>query len=253
VFGTGEAFFGPAFISVVPQIVPRHLLLEANSLDQFIRPLAYMLAGPALGGWIVAAVGPAEAFLANGASFLVSALAIALMRPRPLPRAEEGSGSLVRELREGFGFVRAHAWLWATLLAAAIFLLAYWGPVDVLVPFRIRNDLAGGADSFGLVLACGGIGSIVAALVLSQRGLPRRHITFMYASWGLGSLALVGFGLATAVWQLMAISFVEGALFTSGMIVWGRSCTRSFPGEFSDALRASTGSSPRASCPCRSR
>ena len=66
VFGTGEAFFGPAFTSVVPQIVPRHLLLEANSLDQFIRPLAYMLAGPALGGWIVAAVGPAEAFLANG-------------------------------------------------------------------------------------------------------------------------------------------------------------------------------------------
>ena len=221
VFGTGEAFFGPAFTSVVPQIVPRHLLLEANSLDQFIRPLAYMLAGPALGGWIVAAVGPGEAFLANGASFLVSALVIALMRPRPVPRDEGGSRSLVRELREGFGFVRAHAWLWATLLAAAIFLLAYWGPVDVLVPFRIRNDLAGGADSFGLVLACGGIGSILAALVLSQRGLPRRHITFMYASWGLGSLALVGFGLATAVWQLMAISFVEGALFTSGMIVWG--------------------------------
>ena len=38
VFGTGEAFFGPAFTSIVPEIVPRHLLLQANSLDQFIRP-----------------------------------------------------------------------------------------------------------------------------------------------------------------------------------------------------------------------
>ena len=37
----------------------------------------------------------------------------------------------------------------------------------------------------------------------------------------LGSLALVGLGLATAVWQLMAISLLEGALFTAGIIVWG--------------------------------
>jgi hypothetical protein len=43
----------------------------------------------------------------------------------------------------------------------------------------------------------------------------------MYFAWGLGSLALVGLGLATAVWQLMAISLLEGALFTSGMVVWG--------------------------------
>jgi hypothetical protein len=221
VFGTGEAFFGPAFTSVVPQIVPRRLLLEANSLDQFIRPLAFMLIGPALGGWIVASLGAAEAFIANGASFLVSAVAISLMRPRPLPPKEEGRTSFVRELREGFAFVRAHAWLWATLSAAAIFLLAYWGPVDVLVPYLIRNDLEGGADSFGVVLACGGIGSIVAAVLLGQRGLPRRHITFMYSAWGIGSLALVGFGLATAVWQLMAISLLEGAFFTAGLIVWG--------------------------------
>lgn len=220
VFGTGEAFFGPAFTSIVPQIVPRDLLLEANSLDQFIRPLAFMLVGPALGGWLVATIGPGEAFLLDAGTFLVSATAILLMRPRPLERESVGA-SMLRELREGLAFVRARAWLWATLLAAAVFLLAYWGPVEVLVPFRIRNDMGAGADDFGLVLACGGIGSILAALVMAQRGLPRRHITFMYSAWALGSLALVGLGLATAVWQLMAITLVEGALFTSGMVVWG--------------------------------
>jgi hypothetical protein len=143
------------------------------------------------------------------------------MRPRPLERAAETGASVLRELREGLAFVRARAWLWATLLAAAVFLLAYWGPVEVLVPYRVRNDLSGGADDFGLVLACGGIGAILAALVLGQVGLPKRHITFMYCAWGFGSLALVGLGLATAVWQLMAISLIEGALFTSGMVVWG--------------------------------
>jgi MFS family permease len=221
VFGTGDAFFGPAFTSIVPQIVPRELLLQANSLDQFVRPLAFMLVGPALGGWMVATIGPGEAFLLDACTFLVSAFALSLMHPRPLERAAEGGLALLRELREGLAFVRARAWLWATLLAAAVFLLAYWGPVEVLVPFRVRNELGGGADDFGLVLACGGVGSILAALVLGQVGLPGRHITFMYFAWGLGSLALVGLGLATAVWQLMAISLLEGALFTSGMVVWG--------------------------------
>ena len=52
VFGTGEAFFGPAFMSIVPQIVPRDLLLQANSLDQFIRPFAFLLVGrPWAAGW----------------------------------------------------------------------------------------------------------------------------------------------------------------------------------------------------------
>ncbi|HEU4450001.1 MAG TPA: MFS transporter [Gaiellaceae bacterium] len=220
-FGVGEAFFGPAFTSIVPQIVPRHLLLQANSLDQFVRPLAFMLVGPALGGWMVATVGPGQAFLVDAGTFLVSAAAITLMRPRPLERTADGGASLLRELREGLAFVRARAWLWATLLAAAVFLLAYWGPVEVLVPFRVRHELGGGADDFGLVLACGGVGSILAAVVMGQRRLPRRHITFMYCAWGIGSLALVGLGLATSVWQLMAITLVEGALFTAGMVVWG--------------------------------
>ena len=123
---------------------------------------------------------------------------------------------MLRELREGLAFVRAHAWLWATLLAAAVFLLAYWGPIEVLVPYRVRNELGGSAGDFGLVLACGGLGSILAALILGQRGLPRRHITFMYSAWTIGSLALVGFGLAGAVWQLQAISLLEGLFFTAG-------------------------------------
>ena len=232
VFGVGEAFFGPAFTSIVPQIVPRHLLLQANSLDQFIRPFAFLLVGPALGGWIVASFGPGEAFLLDAVTFLVSATAIFLIKRRgAVAREEEERTSPLRDLREGLAFVRAHTWLWATLLAAAVFLLAYWGPVDVLVPYRVRNELGGTAGDFGLVLACGGLGSILAAVILGQRGLPRRHITFMYSAWTIGSLALVGFGLAGAVWQLQAISLLEGMFFTAGMVVWGTLVQTLVPGE----------------------
>jgi Transmembrane secretion effector len=232
VFGTGEAFFGPAFTAIVPEIVPRHLLLQANSLDQFIRPFAFLLVGPALGGWMVAALGPGQAFVLDAGTFLVSAAALLLMRHRPAPR-ERGvkRTSVLREMREGLVFVRAHAWLWATLVAAAVFLLASWGPVEVLVPYLVRNELGGDASDFGLVLACGGVGALVAAFLLGQRGFPQRHITFMYCAWGFGSLALVGYGLATEVWQMQAFSFLEGALFTSGMVIWGTLVQTLVPGE----------------------
>ena len=229
VFGTGEAFFGPAFSSIVPQIVPRELLLQANALDQFVRPLGFMLLGPALGGWIVATLGPGEAFLLDAVTFLVSALALALLHPRPLaPR--EGPSSLLRDLREGFTFVRTRPWLWATLVAAAIFLLAYWGPIDVLVPYRVRNELGGGADDYGLILAFGGLGSIAAAVLVGRRGLPGRELTFAYFAWAFGSLALVGLGIGTAVWQLMGFMFVESALFTAGIVVWGTLMQTHVPG-----------------------
>ena len=229
-FGTGEAFFGPAFTSIVPQIVPRQLLLQANALDQFVRPLGFMLLGPALGGWIVATFGPGEAFVFDAGTFLVSALALAFVSPRPLAVREEAT-SLLRDVREGFGFVRARPWLWATLVAAAIFLLAYWGPIDVLVPYRVRNELGGDAGDYGLILAFGGLGSIAAAALVGRRGLPRRHITVMYLSWAIGSLALVGLGVGTAVWQLMGFMFVEGAFFTAGIVIWGTLLQTHVPGE----------------------
>ncbi len=55
-FGAGTAFFGPAFDAIVPQLVPSRDLNQANSLDQFVRPAAARMLGPAIGGWLIAAV-----------------------------------------------------------------------------------------------------------------------------------------------------------------------------------------------------
>src|SRR5262249_38540861 len=106
-YGAGTAFFGPAFDAIVPDIVPPELLGEANSLDQFVRPAALRLLGPAAGGALIAAVGVGWAFVLDGASFAVSVATLLAMRPRPIERAE-GDESAAREIREGFSYVRAH-------------------------------------------------------------------------------------------------------------------------------------------------
>src|SRR6202008_817807 len=81
-------------------------------------------------------------------------------------------------------------------------------------------------------LACGGIGSLAAAAVVGRRGLPRRHLTVMYFAWALGALMLVGLGLGTAVWQLMGFMLLEGALFTTGIVIWGTLMQTHVPGDF---------------------
>jgi len=72
VYGAADAFFGPAFGAIVPDIVPAPLLIEANALDQFVRPIALRLIGPAAGGALVAGVGAGPAFLVDAGTFCFS-------------------------------------------------------------------------------------------------------------------------------------------------------------------------------------
>lgn len=229
VYGTGEAFFGPAFGAIIPQIVPRDQLVHANSLEQVVQPLTYRLAGPALGGALIAAIGPGGAFLVDAATFLVSAAMLALMRPRPIPAGEARGRSVRDDVREGWRFVRSRTWLWGTLVAASITMLVFWGPYEVLIPYVIKNSLEGGAGALGLVFAAGGVGSVLAALAIGQRGLPSRHMTFMYVTWAAGAFGIAGYGIVSAIWQAMVVSLVIGALDTAGLIVWGTLLHRLVP------------------------
>jgi predicted MFS family arabinose efflux permease len=124
------------------------------------------------------------------------------------------------ELKDGFAYVRSQPWLWATLIGAALALLASFGPIEVLLPYIIRNDLGGDADTFGTVLAAGGLGSIMAAAVISRIGPPRRHVTFMYACWALSTIVCVPLAFAGAPWQMCVIMFVSFGGATAGMVVW---------------------------------
>ena len=53
VYGAGEALFGPANTAIVPELVPRQMLMQANSLSQFVRPFAATLLGPLVLGAVV--------------------------------------------------------------------------------------------------------------------------------------------------------------------------------------------------------
>lgn len=217
-FGFGEALFGPSFTAIVPEIVPEPLLVQANALDQAMRPLAMQFLGPALGGIVVAAAGTGTAFTLDALSYLFSAAMITLMHVRPASRPT--GGTLIGDIREGAVYVRHNLWLWVTLLAFSITVLVFWGPIEVLVPFVIKNDLGGGAAAFGLVLAAGGAGAIAAAVVTSLTGLPRRRLALTFAAFIVAGYGTAFYGIADRLWQMAVIAALAGACFSAALVAW---------------------------------
>ncbi|HEX6457744.1 MAG TPA: MFS transporter [Thermoleophilaceae bacterium] len=222
VYGAAEAFFLPAFEAIVPTLVPPDDYTAAAALDNFMRPLAMQLVGPAVGGILVALASPGVAFLVDAATFLVAVCALSMMRPGHRPAAGAKSArEAIGEIAEGFRFVRANAWLWGTLGAACLSLLAYFGPYQVLVPYLVKNSLHGGGAMFGAIRAAGGVGAILSAAAIAQAGLPRRCVSLMFAAWSIEALLLVGFAVASGAWVFALIALVSGGLAAAGNVVWG--------------------------------
>jgi MFS family permease len=227
VTGVGDALFAPAFGSIVPEIVPRELLVGANSLDQFVRPISNVI-GPALAGVLIGSVGVGVAFVVDAATFVVSTATALRLTPRPFQPVTGRSAR--RELREGFSFVHARTWLWATLLVSAVVMV---GPAAryVLLPDLVKNKLHASASALGLVYGSVAIGSIVAAFAYGQLGLVRRYVLVMYVSWAVALLMIAGYGIAGNVAQLVALGFVAGLGIAFGQATWGTMMHRLVPRE----------------------
>ena len=239
VYGLGQAFAGPAFGSIVPQLVPDELLVQANSALFTFHTLAFRLAGPVLGGALIAAFGTGEAFLVDAVSFVIGAAAITLLAARPAARAlADERRSIFEDIREGLGYVRKRTWLWGTLTWWLVVAPFGTAPYIVLLPFLVKNDLDGSARQLGLVFAAGGLGGVVAALAISQLHIPRRHVTFMYALLAFGITDLFFYSLVQATWQAMVIALVAESALTAGILVWNTLVQRAVPMELLGRVRS---------------
>ena len=230
-FGAGQAFQGPAAGAIIPDLVPRHLLVQANSLSQFVRQAAFAFVGPALGGFVVHALGAGTAFLVDAGTFAFAIATLALLHPQAAKAQSDEPTSMRRDIAEGLRYVRRTVWLWGTLAWALAAIFLVYGPFTVLLPFLVRNDLGGDAGDLGLVFAAGGLGAVLVSLAVGQMGLPRRHITFMYALWMIACLQIAAYALAGVPWHAMAISFAGEGCWAAGLIVWVTLMQRVVPAE----------------------
>ena len=218
-YGAGAALFGPAFHSIVPTIVPKEQLVEANSIGQVVQPLALTVLGPLIGGLLIA-IGTGWAFVIDAATFGVSAVCILAMHVRhAVPEGEPAD--LMADVREGVRYVRRTPWILMGLLAGMVSLFAVYGPWETLVPFVVSDQLEGSGLDLALVFGAGGVGSVLVGIVMAQRGgLPRKPVTVMYLAFAVGMGMTAGFGVITAVWQGMLVAFVAEGAIALLVVIW---------------------------------
>jgi len=235
VYGGAQAFFDPASDAILPELLPEAQLGRANALEQIVRPLALRLAGPALGGLLIASAGVGTTFLLDAVTFVAPAVALSLISLARAGRQRVESrmrpAVLKRQLREGFAYVRMHPWLWATLASAAVAYLLFMGPTLVLLPLMVKHVLAGSSVQLGLVLGAGGVGAMACAALMLRGARSSEGIAFIYVVWAFATLAVAAYGLASAIWQLMLACLVFNFLETGGTIAWATMKQVRVPGE----------------------
>jgi MFS family permease len=230
VVGAAGGFYYPLWSAVVPTLLPEGELLAANGIEGTLRPLAQQAAGPALAGLIVGVAAPGVALLGAGVAYLVALLPLLAMRPVPRPAADGAAPpSAVRQFVEGLAYLRRTGWLFATLAFACLYILVVMGPIEVLLPFAVRDRAGGGPAGLSLVLAAYGIGSAVGALAVSSWRLPRRYLTVMLLCWGLGALPMLAFGLSTVLWVMVLASLAVGVTDAAAIVIWGTLLQRRVP------------------------
>lgn len=218
VFGAADALFYPAATAVTPEILPADLLVQGSALNHTSETVAQNLLGPALGGLVVAALGYEWGFVIDAASFAVSAGCVLAMSHRPRP--EPSGHSALADARDGLRYVRSQRWLWVSLVGAGLANFIAFSPLAVLVPLLIRNVLHQGPVALGLVLATGGVGGALTAMLVARFGAPRLRITWMWIGWAASAAAMMVLALAPNAWVAAASMFfiIGGLMF--GNVLW---------------------------------
>ncbi len=163
--GLGAALDGPAWQAVVSDLVERQELPSAVSLNIVGFNVARAV-GPALGGFVVAAAGPAAVFMLNAVSFLAVLVVIYRWRRTRVPSAAPPE-DLLGATASGMRYVRHAPALQAVLVRTGVFIFgasALW----VLLPVVTRQDLSLDATGYGIILGCLGLGAVAGALLLPR-------------------------------------------------------------------------------------
>jgi len=205
VMGSAFALGLPSVLALVPALVPTPRLQEAVALNAVGINVA-RLAGPVLGGIVLAFAGAAWCFAVNAASFLALVAALVIT-----PHVAQGSKVPLR-LRTALRYAATDRAARRLLVGMFVF-MAFAGPVQELAPVIARR-LGGGPVALGVILGGMGGGALLGAWllqVLSTRGLPR-HAAIPIATLAFGA-ALLLVAASPILWLTVPAMVAAGAFW----------------------------------------
>jgi MFS family permease len=211
--GIAAAFVMPALMGVLPSIVDKAELPQANAIAGFARSVA-LIGGGAVAGVIVGFTSPGIGLAVDAATFLLGAL---LLIRLTVPRTERSASTVLTDLRVGWTEFVSRQWVWVIVVAFCLLNVIFNACYRTLGPV-IADDTFGRAG-WGVASACFGAGLIVGGIVMI-RVKPTYPLRIGMIGTLLGAPIMVALALTPNTVAVAAMSFVVGISFEIFGIGW---------------------------------
>jgi MFS family permease len=231
-FGSADAFFQPAMTGLLPHTVSHPGQLQPANALRGLTYSASSIAGPAIGGVLIAASGAGTAMLFDAGTFAVSVAFLVRLRAGGRAAAAAGEESpppFIEAMREGWRAIRTRRWIMAGLGAMCAYHAIVLPAVYVLGPISVSAE-HGGPGAWAAVVVAFGIGAVAGDVLLLRFRPPRALLVAGLALIAASCQAAVyGSGAPLAV--MCVLQAITAVGVTAFFTLWEVSLQEHVPGE----------------------
>jgi MFS transporter, DHA3 family, macrolide efflux protein len=212
--GACGAFFGPAVSSAIPDMVPKSMLIKANSVFSMIHAGTNIL-GSALAGQIYIILGAPIMFLFNGISYIISSFTELFIK-LPKHKAQGKKVTYYKDAKEGLNFIWRFRGLRYLIIIAAVINFFATAAIVLILPLFHKNE-ALGAGRYGIGMAVMTTGMLLGMLTVSLLNIPynKRFLVFV-ATAIIFPICFGAFPLFNNYLMMLPFTFIGG--FTNAIL-----------------------------------
>ncbi|PGB01401.1 MFS transporter [Bacillus toyonensis] len=215
-FGLADAFFWSADGSILPELVEKNRLTQANSLTQMTNQASVIL-GPVLGGILIKFTNYETIFSITILLLIVAAILVQKIQFTMSEQKDTDKG-MFTSIKEGILYVKESPFLSTFLICSAFLNLFLIGPMQVGFPLFVKNVLHGDSLQFSYLEAAVGGGMAIGAVIVGLKNINRRRGLFCIIMMLLSGIFFLSINFSTVLWQALLAGMFYGITIAMAIV-----------------------------------
>ncbi|PEL58506.1 MFS transporter [Bacillus wiedmannii] len=215
-FGLADAFFWSADGSILPELVEKSRLTQANSLTQMTNQASVIL-GPVLGGILIKFTNYETIFSITILLLIIAAILVQKIQ-FTMPEQQNTDKGMFTSIKEGILYVKESPFLSTFLICSAFLNLFLIGPMQVGFPLFVKNILHGDSLQFSYLEASVGGGMAIGAVIVGLKNINRRRGLFCIIMMLLSGVFFLSINFSTVLWQALLAGMFYGITIAMAIV-----------------------------------